>query len=94
MTIHEIPRPAGGAPTTLELQLELPTPQTRIGVRVAGGNRSGALGRADAILGRHTWAAKHHWVEGGPDDQATIFEFDEPLPAGTVVLRIPFSPNP
>ena len=92
-TIHDVPRPAAQQPTTIELRLDLPEPQTRVGVKVAGGTRVGTLGRADAVLGRHTWAAKHHWQEGGPGDEATIFEFDEPLPAGPVVLRIPFSPK-
>jgi hypothetical protein len=94
MTIHEVPRPAAQQPTTLELRFDLAEPQSRVAVKVAGGTRHGTLGRAEAVLGRHTWAAKHHWNEGGPDEEATIFEFDEPLPAGPVLLRIPFAPKP
>ena len=79
--------PAG--PTTLELRLTLEDPQSRVGVRAP----DGTLGRAEAVLAGRSWAAKHFWTEGPPGDQVTIFEFDEPLPAGAVLLRVPFPPR-
>jgi hypothetical protein len=98
--VHEVPAPAGPHPTTVEVSLDLASPQSRIAIRVPGG----VLGRADAIWDPRDrapdssqtpqiWAAKHHWTEGPAQQPATVFEFDEPLPAGAVVLRIPFTPS-
>jgi hypothetical protein len=39
--------------------------------------------------GDRVWAAKHHWTEGRGDDVVTVYEFDEALPPGRVLLRIP-----
>ena len=49
----------------------------------------GQPGRAEAVFERRSWAAKHYWAD---DDGVVIYEFDEPLPAGPVTLRIPFVP--
>ena len=40
-----------------------------------------------AVFHERSWAAKHYWREAG---DVTTYEFDGPLPAGPVVLRIPF----
>jgi hypothetical protein len=73
------------------VHLTLVEPQARVAVRAPGAT----LGRAEALVGegedgRQNWAAKHFWKEGPPGDQVTVFEFDQPLPAGPIVLRIPF----
>ena len=74
------------------VRLTLARPEQRVAVRAPGGT----LGRAEAVIGEPaatSWAAKHFWNEGPPGDEVTVFEFDEPLPAGPVLLRIPFQPR-
>ena len=94
-TIHDVPRPAGSHPSTVEVPLALDSPQSRIAIRIPGG----VLGRADAVWESradshlHIWAAKHHWTEGPRGQESTVFEFDEALPAGAVILRILFTPE-
>ncbi len=68
----------------LEASLTLSEPQSLLRVRLPGG----AAGRADAVLGTRTWAAKHFWQEQGG---IVVYEFDEPLPAGRITLRVPLS---
>ena len=87
-TAHEFvlpARPPTGGPTMLDMQVTLPEATNRIAIRVP----SGTLGRAEALLGERSWAAKHYWTQG---DELTIFEFDEPLPAGRVSLRVLHTP--
>ena len=89
-TALEIALPAGLAarePTMLDVKLTLAIATTRIAIRAA----QGTLGRAEALFGERSWSAKHYWPEG-PD--VTVFEFDEPLPAGSVSLRILHTPTP
>jgi hypothetical protein len=74
--------PTGGG--VLEATVNLPAPQARVRLRLP----SGRAGRAEAVLARHSWAAKHYWNE---PDGTVVYEFDEPLPEGEVLLRIPFS---
>jgi hypothetical protein len=50
---------------------------------------AGKPGRAEAIFADRSWAAKHYWQE---NPGVVIYEFDEPLPAGPVRLRIPLPP--
>jgi hypothetical protein len=69
----------------VELQLSLEHATQRIAIRAP----SNGIGRAEAVLGKKNWAAKHYWSEGEADQEITIFEFDEALPAGPVLLRIP-----
>jgi hypothetical protein len=73
----------GGA--RVEASLDLPDPRTRLRVKLPPGE----AGRAEAVFGRQSWAAKHYWSE---DDDVMVYEFDEPLPAGSVLLRIPLRP--
>lgn len=69
---------------TIELELLLDSAQSQVRVRVPDGRP----GRAEALLGSRNWAAKHFWTQS---DGQTVYEFDEPLPAGRVRLRIPLS---
>jgi hypothetical protein len=100
VTTFEVVSPllrSGQAPF-IELPLTLETPAERILVHTAGLQP----GRADAILAAgqgagqgaddgkpRIWSAKHHWTETRAGDAVTIYEFDEALPAGQVLLRIP-----
>ncbi len=45
-------------------------------------------GRVEAVFDDRSWAAKHFWEE---TPGVWVFEFDEPLPAGRITLRIPFA---
>ena len=47
------------------------------------------LGRARARFGAHDWAAKHYWAEGAGKNLRTVYEFDQPIPAGTVEVLAP-----
>jgi hypothetical protein len=88
MTTHEVVSPLlrSGPARSIDLALTLPQPTDRIIVHNAGLSP----GRADAILdGDRVWSAKHHWSEGRGADAITIYEFDESLPAGPMLLRIP-----
>lgn len=69
----------------VELQLTLEGATNRLAIRAP----SGGLGRAEAVFGKKSWAAKHYWTEGDEGKEITVFEFDEALPAGPVLLRIP-----
>ncbi len=64
-----------------QVTLRLAAPQSRLRVGV-GARRPG---RAEATFGKKSWAAKHYWEE---DQGVWIYEFDEALPAGEVVLRV------
>jgi hypothetical protein len=70
-------------PGVRQLTLTLPTPQARLRLRIA--ERS--PGRAVAEFEGRSWAAKHYWEEG---QGVWVYEFDGALPAGRVVLRVPF----
>ena len=67
----------------LETSMTLAQPQKHLHVRLPRGQ----AGRAEAVFDGGRWAAKHYWQEA---PGVTIYEFDEPLPAGPVRLRIPF----
>jgi hypothetical protein len=69
----------------IEAALLLEEPQSRLRLRLPPGQP----GRAEAIFAGRSWAAKHYWQEGAG---IFVYEFDEPLPAGSVTLRIPLSP--
>jgi hypothetical protein len=73
----------GGA-RELEASLTLSEPQTQVRLRLPRGE----AGRAEALFAGKSWAAKHYWHEG----ELMVYEFDGPLPAGPVRLRIPFAP--
>jgi hypothetical protein len=92
-TIYEAMAPAGsrsGVATILEVQVSLDEPAAAVRI----GTPAGEVGRAEAVIPRGatsaSWAAKHYFREG--DSPITVFEFDEPLPPGSVLLRIPFTP--
>ncbi len=80
-------RGAAAAASVLEATLTLATPRSRLRLRLPGGE----AGRADAVLGERVWAAKHYWREQG---DVTVYEFDEPLPAGPITLRVPLARAP
>lgn len=68
----------------LEASLTLTGPQSRLRLRLPAGE----AGRAEAVFHERSWAAKHYWQEA-PD--VMIYEFDEPLPAGAISVRVPFA---
>jgi hypothetical protein len=68
----------------LEASITLSEPQSHLRVRLPGGE----AGRADAVIGKRSWAAKHYWQEQGG---IMVYEFDEPLPAGQITLRVPLA---
>jgi hypothetical protein len=45
-------------------------------------------GRAEAIRGKERWDAKHY---SRIDLETVAYEFDGPLPAGEILLRVPVS---
>jgi hypothetical protein len=75
----------------LETGLVLPGPCSQIHVRLPA---SRVAGRAEALHGDggkvERWAAKHFW---SIDQETVAYEFDGPLPAGDIRLRIPVSPT-
>jgi hypothetical protein len=73
---------AAGA-SMLEARLTLKNPCSRFRLRLPPGD----AGRAEARFAEQSWAAKHYWQEASGD---TVYEFDEPLPAGPVSICIPF----
>ena len=72
--------------SVLEASVTLTEPQSRLCLRLPAGK----AGRAEAVFDKRSWAAKHYWQE---DSGVMIYEFDEPLPAGPITLRIPFAPT-
>jgi hypothetical protein len=72
---------------TLEASVTLTGPTSQVRLLVPRGD----AGRAEAVLQDGRWAAKHFWREAGG---VMVYEFDGPLPAGPVVLRIPFTVGP
>jgi hypothetical protein len=68
--------------SVLEATVTLTSPQSRLRLHLPAGE----AGRAEAVFGKRSWAAKHYWQEEGG---VTVYEFDEPLPAGPITLRIP-----
>ncbi|HET9597589.1 MAG TPA: hypothetical protein VFP65_18515 [Anaeromyxobacteraceae bacterium] len=68
----------------LQATLHLPAPRARLLLRVPAGN----AGRAEAIIDQRSWAAKHYWQQ---EPGVMAYEFDEPLPAGPIVVRVPIA---
>jgi hypothetical protein len=66
----------------LEYSVTLTEPQSCLRLRLPAGE----AGRAEAIFGGRSWAAKHYWRE---DNAILACEFDEPLPPGRILLRVP-----
>jgi hypothetical protein len=66
----------------LEATVTLAAPLSRLRLRLP----VGVAGRAEAVFNKQSWTAKHYWQE---DPGIMIYEFDEPLPPGPVMLRIP-----
>ncbi|HEY0707384.1 MAG TPA: hypothetical protein VGG33_11340 [Polyangia bacterium] len=91
--VFEVGKSASSGPTErngvparfVELKVNLEAATTRVAIHAPGDG----LGRAEALFGKNSWAAKHYWSEGDEDQQVTVFEFDEALPAGPLTLRIP-----
>lgn len=67
-----------------QLSLTLPRPEARLRLRVA----ERAPGRAEAVVEGRSWAAKHYWQE---EQGVWVYEFDEALPAGRILLRVPLA---
>ncbi|HET9594153.1 MAG TPA: hypothetical protein VFP65_01160 [Anaeromyxobacteraceae bacterium] len=59
-------------------------PQSRLRLRLPAGE----AGRAEAVFHGRSWAAKHYWREA---PEVMIYEFDEPLPASPITVRVPFT---
>ena len=70
--------------SVLEASVTLTAPQSRLRLRLP----SGEAGRAEAVFHERSWAAKHYWHE---EPDIMIYEFDEPLPAGPITVRVPFA---
>ncbi|HET9594108.1 MAG TPA: hypothetical protein VFP65_00930 [Anaeromyxobacteraceae bacterium] len=68
----------------LEAKLHLPAPRSRLLLRIPPGN----AGRAEAVIDGRCWAAKHYWQQ---EPGVMAYEFDEPLPAGPIVVRVPIA---
>ncbi len=67
-----------------QVSVTLPEPQRRLRLKSPGRRP----GRAEAVFDDGSWAAKHFWEES---PGVWVLEFDEPLPAGRITLRIPFA---
>ncbi len=67
-----------------QVWVTLTQPQRRLRLRSPGHKP----GRAEAVFDHGSWAAKHFWEEA---PGVWVFEFDEPLPAGRITLRISFA---
>ncbi len=76
----------------LETGLQLSGPCSQIHVRLPA---SRVAGRAEAEHRQgprvERWSAKHFW---SIDQETVAYEFDGPLPAGDIRLRVPVSPAP
>lgn len=70
--------------SVLEATVTLTDPQARLRLRLPAGE----AGRAEAVFHGRSWAAKHYWHEA---PGIMIYEFDEPLPAGPITVRVPFA---
>lgn len=70
--------------SSIEATVTLTEPRSRLRVRLPAGE----AGRAEAVFEKRSWAAKHYWRE---QSGVTVYEFDAPLPAGEIMLRIPFA---
>ena len=80
-SVFDLTRTASSA-GILEYSVTLSKPQSRLKLRLPPGE----AGRAEALFEGRSWAAKHCWRE---DDSVLACEFDEPLPPGRIVLRVP-----
>lgn len=67
----------------LEAPLELHAAQSRLLALVPAGK----AGRAEAVIDDRSWAAKHYWQQ---ESGVMAYEFDEPLPPGRIIVRVPF----
>ena len=77
---------ASSPSSTLEVSVTLPEPRSRLRLLLPAGE----AGRPEAVFRGRSWAAKHYWREDGA---VLTCEFDEPLPAGPIILRVPFAPK-
>lgn len=83
--VVDLSRSAPSSTGVLEASVAITEAQSRLSLRLP----SGKAGRAEAKFGKQSWAAKHYWQEA---PGVMTYEFDEPLPAGPITLRIPFMP--
>jgi hypothetical protein len=68
---------------TLVAKVLLQEPQPRVRVLLPPGKAE----RAEARFDERNWAAKHYWqAEPG----VVVYEWDQSLPAGPIMLHIPF----
>jgi len=82
--IVDLSKDSGAGARVLETSFTLSEPLTRVRLRLPPGE----AGRAEALIAGKSWSAKHYWPEG---PGLMVYEFDGPLPAGPVQLRIPFA---
>jgi len=68
----------------LEASLELPAAHSRLLLLIPAGK----AGRAEAVMNDRSWAAKHYWQQ---EPGVMVYEFDEPLPPGPIIVRVPFA---
>ena len=68
----------------LEAALTLKEPQSQLRLRMPPGKP----GRAEAVFDGKSWSAKHYWQES---PGVVVYEFEQPLPAGPITLRIPLA---
>jgi hypothetical protein len=70
------------------IDLALSAPVSRLRVRNPDGRLGGATAEFRDGTEERSWSAKHSWDEGAGADRCRVLEFDEPLPAGQIRLRI------
>jgi hypothetical protein len=68
----------------LEASLDLPAAKTRLLLLIPPGK----AGRAEVVINDRSWAAKHYWEQ---ERGVMAYEFDEPLPPGPIIVRVPFA---
>jgi hypothetical protein len=68
----------------LEASLHLHAAQSRLVLLIPAGK----AGRAEAVINDRSWAAKHYWQQ---EPGVMAYEFDEPLPPGPIIVRVPFA---
>jgi hypothetical protein len=85
--IFDLTESAVSAASVLDVLVTLTSPQSRLRLRLPAGE----AGRAVAVFDGRSWAAKHYWHEA---PAVVVYEFDEPLPMGSLTVRVPLASPP